>query len=457
MSEMETDNTSNQSKGLPLWARVLKGYVRLMFNKLYYRHIFIVGKENIPSEDNAILIASNHQNCMLDPLGILFSLGKRHAKFLTRASVFSNPTIAKLLRTIGLLPAYRLNFDGIEAVKNNESTFDTSERELLNGQPIVIFPEGLHQHRHWLGEFSFGYTKMAFEAAALSGWEREIYILPSANHYQHWGHMQSDLVVSFAEPVSLKPYYELYKSKPRTAQREVNKIVRERISEMMLNIENQENYESIEFLTRSYAIDYALKNGKNPNDLRDLLWAKRRVVSELAELQSRDAVKANAIYQQAGAIDREMKERGVRDWLFRENPGWLNVIVSTALLLLLLPLFVVSLVPNILIYLIPKPIVARIKDRMFISTVNFGVSLVSMPLIYLITYLILGTTTGEWLISLIYTMLLPYMGLFAWNYKCEFKKLVGKIKYQKCVNSKKNTDIAPQREALWAELEKEIK
>jgi 1-acyl-sn-glycerol-3-phosphate acyltransferase len=391
----------------------------------------------------------------MDPLAILFSID-RHAKFLTRASVFNNPTIAKLLRTIGLLPAYRLSFDGIEAVKNNEDTFSTGERELLKGQPVVIFPEGMHQHTRWLGDFSFGYTKMAFEAAQLSDWQQEIFILPSANHYKHWGHMQSDLVVSFAEPVSLKPYYELYQTKPRTAQREVNKIVRQRISDMMLNIEDTDNYESIEFLSRTYAADYALKNGKNPNDLRDMLWTGRKVVSALAELKERAPEVAKEIFEKADNLNKAMKNAGVRDWLFRERPSWTNICLTTIAMLVLLPLFVVSLIPNIFVYQVPKLILSSIKDWMFRSTLYFGVGLVCVPIFYLMTFVVLGLVSQQWLMSLIYTMLLPFLGLFAWYYRRELIKLVGKFQYQKCVNPKKNADIAPQREVLWTLLEKEI-
>ncbi len=452
---MKIDIAKNNLDRLPVWAYLLKRYVRLMFNKLYYRYVYIVGQDNIPPKGSAVLIASNHQNCMMDPLAILFSLD-RHAKFLTRASVFSNPKIAKLLRTIGLLPAYRLGFEGIEAVKNNEDTFSTSEKELLNGHPIVIFPEGMHQHSRFLGEFSFGYTKMAFEAAQLSDWEKEVFILPSANHYKHWGHMQSDLVVSFGEPVSLKPYYELYQSKPRTAQREVNKVVRQRISEMMLNIEDQENYEAIEFLTRSYAVDYAIKHGKNPADLQDMLWAGKCIVSSMASIKDSKPDLAKQIFDKACLLNSMMQEQKVRDWLFREKPSVLNVVLTSVVMIILFPLFVLSLIPNILVFIAPYFVLPKIKDWMFYSSVFFGVSLITIPLLYTITYIILGVISDCWLISLIYTMLLPFLGLFAWNYRREFIKLVGKFKYQKCVNTKKNADIAPQREALWALLEKEI-
>lgn len=452
---MRTDNKNKVTDRLPFWAWVLKNYVRLMFNKLYYRRFVVVGCDNLPSKGKAMLIASNHQNCMMDPLGILFSLD-RHAKFLTRASVFNNPTIAKFLRTIGLVPAYRMSYDGIDSVKNNEVTFNTTEQEMLNGYPIVIFPEGMHQHSRWLGEFSFGYTKMAFEAAQKSGWEQEVFIVPSANHYKHWGHMQSDLLVSFAEPVSLKDYYELYQTKPRTAQREVNKIVRERISAMMLNIEDQDNYEAVEFLSRNYGIDYALEHGKNAEDIKDMLWASQTVVKELSRLKEEKPEVMSDICEKTMTLKNFMESVGVRDWLFRENPGWGNILMSTIGVVLLLPLFLVSLVPNILIYLAPNLIIPKVKDWMFRSTLYFGVSLVIVPLIYLITYIILGLILGNWVISLIYIMLLPFMGLFAWYYRREVIKLVGKFKYQKCANPKKNTDIASQREVLWALLEKEI-
>ena len=69
------------------------------------------------------------------------------------------------------------------------------------------------------------------------------------------------------EPVSLMPYYELYKMKPRTTMREVNHRVRDEVAGLMLNITDLENYEAIDYLRGSYGVKFAKERGLRPGVL----------------------------------------------------------------------------------------------------------------------------------------------------------------------------------------------
>jgi len=121
------------------------------------------------------MIVSNHQNCINDPVGIMFSMLDRKPYFIMRADVFAyHPILNKFFRSIGLLPAFRIDYEGEESLQKNIDTFLLSENELVNGNTLVMFPEAGHQDKRWLGDFSFGYTKMVFEAAALHNFETEI-------------------------------------------------------------------------------------------------------------------------------------------------------------------------------------------------------------------------------------------------------------------------------------------
>ncbi len=434
----------------PFSIRLLKAYVKFIQTKLFFRHYVIRGKENIPPTGTPTIVASNHQNCMLDPLIIIYALNS-YAKFLTRASVFSNPRIAHILRKIGLLPAYRIDVDGMDAAKKNGATWNTTEEELLGGQAIVIFPEGKHQHQRVLGEFQSGYTKMAFDAAQASNFEKEIFILPSANHYSHYEHMRSDVIVSFGEPLSIKPYYELYQTKPRTAQRQVNSKIRERIQSMMLDISDSENYEAIEFMIDAFKNRKArLDSGKQ--DIESQLIASQAINATLNNLKAEKPEEAQQLFALALDTKTRLAEAKLRPWLFLRKVSTIGIVFETILMLLLLPLFAVALVPNILIYAAPYTVTRKLADTRFRATVYLGVSLITIPLVYILFFVIEGIVSDCFLLALIHTALLPLLGIFAWNYKIAAIKLRAKIKFKTNEKSRNISQIASQIDVLWRRL-----
>jgi len=125
----------------------------------YFKKIIVEGKENIPKNRPVILVA-NHQNALIDPL-LLATHTRLNPWFLTRAAVFTNPFVRKLLHLIRMLPVYRLR-DGFSTIQQNQQTFDDTYEVLRKNGTVVIFAEGSHSRVRNLRPLSKGFTRMAF-------------------------------------------------------------------------------------------------------------------------------------------------------------------------------------------------------------------------------------------------------------------------------------------------------
>ncbi len=432
--------------------RLYKRYVHFFHNHLFYRNVYHINIENLPPLGEPTMIVSNHQNCANDPIAILMGLEPSYRAYtIARGDVFGwNPAITKFWYWLGMLPAYRLNHEGAEALKNNAETIRISGGKLLQGHRLIMYPEGTHQDKRWLGNFSFGYTRLAFETAESDNFQHDIKILPSANHYSSYFGVQEDVLIRFGKPISLKDYYEQYKEKPRTTQRIVNKLVREQILSLMLNINDLEHYDAIDWLRESdFGTKYAIEHKKNPQYLPEKQEADKMLVLDLEQLKEKDSDTWDEICKQIDEIRTEEQQLGITNKEVLRPWGMLKTFVSLICQIILLPLWIISLYPNGIHYWLPQAFLKT--DKMFTNSLMFIVPIVvGIPLLALLPLLLLGLVWGWWWQACVWILLFYPFAFFAYYVGKWMKTTLRNLKA--IFNKKKVNTLRQKTESVFNKI-----
>lgn len=435
--------------------RLFCSYIRFFHNNICYRKVEALGRRNVPP-DCPMMVISNHQNGMFDTLGLLLTIPRKKRKVITvaRADMFGSPMAAKALKWLGLVPAFRLSVDGEDSLKNNDEIFEGLEDEMLQGGTIIMFPEASEVHEHRLRDMSPGYLHILFNAASKSGFERDIIIQPSCNHYSEYRRMRSAMVVKYGEPISLKPYYELYQKRPRTAKRQIHALVKERIAEMMLDISDADNYNSIDFLRKTYGVSYARRNGFKPRELSSKLLSDKQFYAGLERAAKRDPEKITGIYRLADRVRDAETEMGLEDINMAKRRGIVTLTVRMLVLITLLPIFIVCFAPSLLVVILPKLASRKIEVPVLRAPMEVVINMVALiPLTAIILFLSLFIALDSWIIALAAVAAAPFMGVGAWYYYRAVRRTLMNLRAWRLRRKGMIAQLDSERKTLWEELD----
>lgn len=221
-----------------LWYRCIKFYIKIgLF--FYTKKIITVGKENIPKK-GAVLLAVNHPNGLLDPLIVTTNV-PRDTFYLVRAAAFKNAIADKILRSLHLMPIYRIR-DGRKEISKNEAVFKDCFEILKNKKTLMIFPEGSHDQRRTIRTISKGFTRIVFGALERYP-DLKITIIPVGISYQNVGQFPSKVAIHYGSPIAANTFYN--PTDITTSTNLLKKQVSNQLKKVSVHISDDKNYASI--------------------------------------------------------------------------------------------------------------------------------------------------------------------------------------------------------------------
>lgn len=396
-----------------------KAYIKLIHDTLLLRHRYVEGMENLPAEGERFIIVGNHQNTGNDPLNMLFALPfGRHTCAMARANLFEiHPYITRFLNWVGMVPAFRMGWEGASGLDGNQASFAKVAQRLNEGFPFFIFPQAGHTQGHYLGRFTTGTIRIAMSAAEQNGWKEDIKILPTAMFYSNFFEVQIDLVWRLAPAVSLKPYYEEFQQHPATVMRKLTHQIHDTIQEMMLD-EGEEDYAEKDFLRLS-SLNVADRDACPADELLKL--------DQQFSRQLNSHPRYPEIIGQAKALREALELLQVPEPILNEGIRPLRYVMNTLCILLLLPLWLVNLWPHLLAYRLPLLLLKT--DPMFTNTYRYVFStLFIYPLAALITVLVSALCFDSLWLGIGWVLLWIPLGKLTWRYFCHLRRWLARTR-----------------------------
>jgi 1-acyl-sn-glycerol-3-phosphate acyltransferase len=410
---MGKENIEKYSAGYAL----LKAIAGFWHNKIFYRKVIILGRENINPEHH-LIFAPNHQNALMDALAVLFTQ-KGQLIFLARADIFKKKAIAAILYFLKILPVYRLR-DGFSSLKGNDEIFLKTIDVLKHNNGLVILPEGDHVGFRRLRQLKKGICRVAFQSDEATDFSLKIKIIPVGLEFTNYSRYRQVLTVVYGKPIEVSEYFELYKESPEKALNELRSKLFNEMKGNMVHIESEQEYDAIDELR-------AMINGRFSDDIKfPKLFRDRILINKLNLLRSSNPSLYERICFLSLQVKKKAKElntdyrllekkRHPRGWLIA---GMLGIIIS-------FPLFIYGNIFTLTFLEIPNLQIPKIRDPQFHSSIRYGISLL-LALVLLPVFFILSVILfSSWWLGLLMFLSLPLSGLFAWNYYLQFRRILG--------------------------------
>lgn len=101
---------------------------------------FTVYNKAVTTIETPLVLGCNHPNSFLDAI-LVGALMKKRVHFLTRGDVFKNKFAIAVMKSVNMIPIYRIR-DGKENLSKNDLTFELCREVIKNGEDVLIFVEG---------------------------------------------------------------------------------------------------------------------------------------------------------------------------------------------------------------------------------------------------------------------------------------------------------------------------
>lgn len=394
-------------------------YLRIPY-LLFYRKVKVIGKENIP-KDKPLIFAPNHQNALMDPLAMIFSVPKQIV-FLARGDIFKGKFLIAFLTLIKILPVYRQR-DGKDGLRKNEKVFQDSVDYISKGGAFCLFPETQHNPHRNLRPLKKGIPRIAFQGLKASDYKLDIQIIPTGIYYENKDDSQSYMQIQYGKPISVKDYIERVKENEKKAMSELSQDMTPKIKALIMDVPEDEFYDLKEQIRSFYSGRWMKLQSIKAFD-QNRFFSDQNLMESLNNMVLTDDL--------ISKIKRLCYLRQKHNWKIKTVVDSISVsalFVKLIALFLLLPISIYGIVINTVPFMISSYIKRKLlKDPQFKSTINFVVGAVIMPIYFLLLSLFSWIFIEAYQVPILFFSML-ILSYFSYRYLKSLKLFVNQISF----------------------------
>lgn len=362
--------------------RLLQSFLRLV-SSIFFRHIEVVGLENIPKE-GAVIFAGNHPNSLMDPV-LVIAYGGRVVHFAAKDVLFRSRFLRFFLRNLGAVPIQRRQDHGGEI--DNDAAFSALFQVLEEGRAMGIFPEGLSHTESQLSRLKTGTARIALHWVQQHGGTLPLHIVPVGLTYLHRQRFRSQVLIQFGAPIPVHTdWLPSYQSDPKAAVQQLTELLEQHMRALTINAPDWSTLQMIHTARRLY------KPSGIHLDLPVYAELTRRMVEGYQKAESHSEIQQ--LRQQLEQYQARLERMGLEDHHLRKGYSiwrlfW-RLFGRFLSLFLLLPLAIPGMIlhaPIMMTAVVAGDHLTARKD--VVATTKLVTSILMVPLLYLVILFVL--------------------------------------------------------------------
>lgn len=406
---------------------------------VFYRHIYFSHPERIP-KDKPVILACNHPTAFIEPC-LLACFLDRSLYFLVRGNLFKKPIYDLLLRSLHMLPIFRLKDGGYSKLKSNYQTFQAVFQALEQNRTVMILAEGSTKQCKRLRPLQKGAARLALGALDASEDIEEVYVVPVGVNFTYAERPRSEVMVAFGEPIPATDYQATHRENPNQGIRNLTEDLFPAMEQCLVNIPNQSDEELVEYLLRLQRNNHPKNAWSIFEKQTEALRAEQEMANKVTAMPSAEK---QQLAEQAATYFERLGQFGLSDRSLKENR--LPDTADRLKVLLGFPFFALGRLFNYpLIW--PSLYISRnrVKTHEFVMPVRWAVAL-GTYLLATIGLVLAAALKGWWWLIGAYGLLLA-LGWFSLYY-AEFRQRYRKRKRLSIVPAPQLAKLQGMRQEL---------